>query len=343
MSVPVLDPFGIVGDPELTTLAAATDPVVAGDELARLLPYVHLRAIRVTRYKPGRRCVFEYDVEVARPGSAPEAATLIGKVRRRRSGTSAYRLQKSLWNAGFTADAEDGISVPEPIGQSHELRMWLQRKVAGRPATGLLATNGGEALAKRIAEAAHKVHQAGVPAPRHRRHTMADELRILHECLPQVARTEPQWEDRLGRVLDACDRLGSATPASPTRWIHRDFYADQVIVDGQRLWLVDFDEYCEGDPALDIGNFLGAVSEHSLRTSNDPDALVEVARAMEVRFLELSGPLVRRATIRSYELLTLVRQIYVSTKFADRRPWTGRLLELCEERLGLAARAPVRA
>jgi hypothetical protein len=337
----VRDPFGVTADRELSTLALAIDPVAVQRQLGRELPrlagehgFVRVWAIRVTRYKPGRRCVIEYDVGVERPGYPAEDVTLIGKVRRRRSGRSGYRLLDSLWAAGFGVDAQDGVLVPEPIGMVPEFRMWLQRKASGRVASQLLAAPGGDALARRIAEAAHKLHQAGVPAPRERRHAMADELRILHECLPRVAQAEPRWDQRIKRLLVACDRLGSATPDSPSRWIHRDFYGDQVIVDGERLYLIDFDEYCEGDPALDVGNFLGAITEYGLRRLGDPDALEDVSRAMEGRFVELSGE-AHRAAIRAYEVLTLVRQVYVSWRIPDRRPFTASLLNLCEERLGI--------
>jgi aminoglycoside phosphotransferase (APT) family kinase protein len=209
--------------------------------------------------------------------------------------------------------------------------MWLQRKVQGRVATDLLAATGGEDLVRRIAEAAHKLHRAGVLAKR--RHTMADEVRILHERLPSVARSEPRWEGRIERLLDACDHLGAGTPEPEPCGIHRDFYADQVIVAGPRLCLIDFDLYCEGDPALDIGNFLGHIREQSLRSLGDPEALASLEVAMEERFVELAGEETRHA-VRTYKLLTLARHIHLSTLFPERRSFTSSLLELCEEYLG---------
>lgn len=344
MTVVVVDPFGVAADPEMRALTSAIDPVAAQEQFGRRLPrlagpdgFVAVRAIRVTRYKPGRRCVIEYDVEVERPGHATRKVALIGKIRRRRSGKSGYRVLDSLWDGGFGADAKDGIVVPEPIGVVPEFRMWLQRKAPGRVATGLLAAPGGKALARRIAEAAHKLHEAGVEDERGRRHSIADELRILHECLPLVARAKPHWEARIERLLDACDRLGRAVPKPAARWVHRDFYGDQVIVDGERLCLIDFDEYCQGDPAVDIGNFLGAVTEYSFRTMHDPHALADVARALEDRFVELSGE-ARRGPVRAYALLTLVRQIYVSARIPERRAFTAGLLDLSEEKLGVGAR-----
>ena len=331
----------VAADPELTSLEAALDPATAERHFGRKLPrlagrdgFVRVRNVRLARYKPARRCVVEYDVDVERPGRPPERVTLLGKIRRRRSGRSSYRLLDAFWNMGFNADAEDAIAVPEPIAVVPELRVWLQRKVSGRVATDLLAAPDAEVLARRIAEAAHKVHRAGVPAPHGRRHTMADELRILHECLPHVALIEGHSRERIERLLDACDRLGSASPNSPPRWIHRDFYGDQVIVDGDRLYLIDFDQYCEGDPAVDVGNFLGCTAEYSLRTFGDPDALEHVGRALEDAYLEQSVG-VRREAIRAYMLLTLVRHVYICTRIPGRHRFTADLLSLCEERFDL--------
>lgn len=343
MSIAVLDPFGAATDSEMPSLALAVDPCVMERKLRRLPRlsgehgFVQLRAIRVTRHKPGRRCLIEYDVDVAQPGAAPEPITLIGKVRAGRPGRSDYRLLNALWNAGFAADSPDGISVPEPIGPVPKLRMWLQRKVSGRVGTALLDGPRGTALARQIAEAAHKVHRARVPAER--RHTMDEELRVLHDSLPRVGRIEPRWTPRVERLLDACDRLGATTPQPVLCGIHRDFYPDQVIVDGRRIYLIDFDLYCEGDAGLDIGNFLGHVTEQSLRTLGDPGALAEVERAMEERFVELSGE-ATRAAVRNYATLTLARHVFLSTLFPERRRLTGSLLELCEERLGLPLSVP---
>jgi hypothetical protein len=338
VDVALIDSLGVTNDPAMSSLAAALDPAEVRRRFRGRLRRVtgenglpRLRTIRVTRYKPGRRCVIEYDLEVERPDAAPEMVTLIGKVRRLRSGKSGYRLLSALWEAGFGADSADGITVAEPIGVVPEFRMWLQRKVQGQVATDLLAAPGGEDLVRRIAEAAHKVHRAGVLAKR--RHTMNDELRILHERLPSVARSEPRWAGRIQRLLDACDRLGAGTLEAEPCGIHRDFYADQVIVAGRRLCLIDFDLYCEGDPALDIGNFLGHIREQSLRSLGDPEALADLEVAMEERFVELAGEQTRPA-VRAYKLLTLARHVHLSTLFPERRPFTGNLLEMCEEYLG---------
>src|SRR5262249_1258963 len=94
-----------------------------------------------------------------------------------------------------------------------------------------------------------------------------------------------------------------------------------------------------GDPGLDIGNFVGHVTEQSLRTLGDARALADREETLQERFGELSGK-AARAAARAYALLTLVRHIYLSTQFPQREPFTEAVLELCEQRLGIGGRAP---
>jgi len=121
--IPVADPFGATVDPALPTVARALDPSVVATEFKRGLPRlagedgrVDLKAIRVIRHKPGKRCVILYDVRVERPKVKREKTMLIGKVRARRFGTEGFRSQEAFWKAGFFKGCADGIAVPEPIG-----------------------------------------------------------------------------------------------------------------------------------------------------------------------------------------------------------------------------------
>jgi aminoglycoside phosphotransferase (APT) family kinase protein len=297
--------------------------------LAALTPPV-LRAIRTVRYKPGRRCLIEYDLEVTRRDGPPEVVTLVAKARARGADTGTFRLLQALRARGFDEASADGIAVPEPVAVIPELGVWLQRKARGTAATAGLAEPNGVLLARRLADAVHKVHEAGVAA--RRRHTMADELQLLHQGLEALGETRPEWVRRLRQLLSACDRLGAATPRQAPRGIHRDFYPDHALLEAERLYLLDFDLYCEGDPALDVGNCIAHITEQSLRTQGDPGVLADRETALEDRFVELAGAPARHA-VRAYALLTLARHVYLSTQFADRQAFTAKLLELCEHRL----------
>ena len=334
-----LDPFNVKDDPSMPTAKLALNPVEVQKRLERfLLPRLiranesaYLNSITVTRHKPGRRCVIEYGIRLLQPGHVKQDVTLIGKIRARHSQGDIYRLQEELWQQGFDIDSDDGISIPEPIGRIKDFKMWLQRKIAGDEVWNLLASPNGVQYAYKVAEAAHKIHKTSIATSR--THSMADELRILHERLPVVAKQQDQYSGRIKRILDACNRLGASLDDPEPCGIHRDFYQDQIICSNERFYIIDFDLYCAGDPALDIGNFTAHITEQSLRSLDDAKALLPVEQAMEERFVELAGEKTRQA-IRAYATLTLVRLIYISTLFEERRLYTGALLTLCEERLG---------
>lgn len=346
----VSDPFGAQQDKELPAILAALDFETARHEFKRRLPRLSgegklkLKSIRVTRHKPGRRAVVEYDVLVRKPDALEEDVTLIGKLRARRSGNEGFRQLEQFWNAGFDAQSNDGLSVPEPVGVITEFKMWFQRKVAGVTTEDVFAKASEAdsiALAKRVAEAIHKLHRAGVPTEKS--HTMADELRILRECFAKVAAGKPTWTGRIAKLQLACEALGASLGDVKTCGIHRDFYSAQVIVgdrtDGTdatnrsaRLWLIDFDLYCQGDPGLDVGNFIGHITEQALRERGDLRALVAVEKALENRFVELSGEATRES-VRAYTTLTLARHIFLSTRFPERAHLTEQLMRLCEQRL----------
>lgn len=332
----VYDPFHASADPALPTLANALNPELAREKLKHGLPRLsgegrlHLKSIRVVRHKPGKRCVVEYDVKFKPVDGADQKLTLIGKVRARRSGNEALRQLEAIWHAGFAVDASDGICVPEPIGVIPDFKMWFQRKVPGETATALLAGPDGPKLARRIAEAAQKLHQAKLPTEK--KHSMADEIRILRECMEKLALLQPVWQTRLGSLMARAENLAASCIPMQTCGIHRDFYSSQVIVGGSQLCVIDFDLYCQGDPGLDIGNFIGHLLEAGVRDPTTAAAQAAVAQAMEERFVELNGGAIRES-VRAYTTLTLIRHVFLSTQFPERAHTTGPLLELCERRL----------
>lgn len=316
----------LLTDSTLAFLAPAFDPAWVAPRLEQVLGRsLSLHDIRLLRHKPGRRCLIAYDLELAGE-SGP--MTVVGKVRSRGLDHHSYELQSKLWHSGFDDASADGVLVPEPLGVMPEMNLWLQRWVPGEVATGLLPEDVN--LAERIAAAIAKLHQAGIPT--RKSHTPADEIRILQERLPRVLHSYPQWQERIEQVLQASAALAETLPQATTTGIHRDFYPDQVLVRGDRLYLLDLDLYCQGDPALDIGNFIAHLSEQSLRTYGHPDAFVEKETTLVEAFCQGSRA-ISRGAIAVYKTLTLVRHIYISTLHPTRRATTAPLLALCEARL----------
>lgn len=320
-------------DPALPLLATALDPTQATTAIASSKHFrgaaVQVETVELRRLKPGKRAVLDYTLAITWPDGRSETLAAIGKMRAGRPPRTAYQRAKAVWTSGFDSFSADGISVPEPLGTVPALGLWLQRRVEGRLATDLLAAPEGAAVAQRIADAAVKLHRAGVPAER--THSAADELAILVRVLGDVAARRPDLSAHLRRLLDASARL-AGTLDEPSTGIHRDFYADQVIVNGPRLYLLDFDLYCQGHAALDLGNFAGHLAEHAVRVPALRTPLAAAEAALEARYVAHAGEPARQP-MRIYAALTLARHVYLSTTVAGRAETTAAVLAEAEARM----------
>ncbi|MEZ5417542.1 MAG: hypothetical protein R2708_09375 [Vicinamibacterales bacterium] len=256
----------VAADPALPHLDAALTPVVAARAIGAAKHFagaeIAIRSAVLVRHKPGRRAVLAYTMDVAWPDGRVERVPAIAKMRAARPPRTAYRLLRALWRGGFSAASPDGISVPEPLGVVPALGLWLQRRVEGPVATDLLATPAGPVLARRVAAAAFKLHHAGI-APE-KAHGPAAELAILERVIAEGRRVRPDLSAGCDRLLDGCRRLAGAL-ADPVTAIHRDFYADQIVVDGERLVLLDFDLYCEDTPDSTSATSPGTWSSRAAR------------------------------------------------------------------------------
>jgi aminoglycoside phosphotransferase (APT) family kinase protein len=338
--VPVVNPYDFSQDQNMSSfLLQALNPQEVEPLLTDMLSNqfsksveARLRKINVLRYKPNRRCLVEYEIEVKSGNNPHNVITLIGKARSKGPDFSTYNLVRDLWNSGFDSNSADFISVPQPIGIIPELHMWFQKKIPGIPAIDPLVRSNYDSLnlAGRIAEAIDKVHRTH--NPKNLEHTIFDELKILDERLTKVAEEKPLWKTRIERLLSACRSLTRYVPEPKTANIHRDFYHDQVIVDGHRIYVTDFDNYCKGDPALDIGNFKAHLEEYALRKNDDVSSLSNLEEVFVQRFLELSGKS-KRFSVEAYTAFTLARHIWISTQFPSRGHLTEALISLCERRL----------
>lgn len=329
-NIKITYPFSVIDDLALSNVSMAIDANFAKDAITPIIRQAFrddgltLSSIRVQRHKPGRRCLLKYSFVKTDSG---RKVTVLGKIHAKSRHDRSFRLQQGLWESDFDYHSADGISVARPLGTVPEVQMWLQECVPGTVSWGALSGPNGETIAARIAEAAHKLHQADIITERV--HTIEDELQILEEKLPQVVRLMPQLKSRIDVVLAKCRELANSIPITQQTGIHRDFYPDQVLVDGDRFFLLDHDLYCMGDPNLDIGNFIGHLIEYSLRKYGTPGMFAAGQSALVERYCSLRKDSLS-TVIDAYSNLTLVRHIYLSTRIAGRSHSTLQILDYCE-------------
>jgi aminoglycoside phosphotransferase (APT) family kinase protein len=125
-------------------------------------------------------------------------------------------------------------------------------------------------------------------------------------------------EHELAKVDRWCEEIATVVPARSVRrrmqslaarlsplpgtLIHRDFYYANVVWDGARVWLLDFDELGVGDPAFDLGHFLAHLEVLAYRATGDFTAYADAAG----RFLGACRP-VEADRLRLYRAYTFVK------------------------------------
>jgi aminoglycoside phosphotransferase (APT) family kinase protein len=125
--------------------------------------------------------------------------------------------------------------------------------VQGSPDAGRSVSLLGQAL--RVLHDSSAVEQSGVLAQLPAHSFAAEAVSVLRAgeliraLLPSVGRA---YDALVAAVVDRLERQTGA----PMTFLHGDLKADNLLVDGDRVRILDLDRSCVGDPALDLGKFL---------------------------------------------------------------------------------------
>lgn len=320
-------------DPALPWLFDALSETAVADGLGRLWEErkVRVRRVRIERlgYTPGARAAFDYQVlgESRRTGE-PELRQLIGKMHAKKPAARLFAGSWALWQA-----ARGRVDLAPPIGFVAPLNLTFQERVPGQRLGGLAGAPAFTQHARRTARALAQLH--GLEFPLWTRRKPAEEagvvLRwaaVLLAVRPDLARRIEQLRDRL-----VCELETRTTLKGP---VHGDFHHTNVLVDGDRITIIDLDEMAFGDPLLDVGRFMASTRIPSLRTFGTVDGLHDARETFLAEYLRRNPDDERRA--RMFEAATLFTA--AASAFRIQRPrWHEEveiLLEEAERTFGMA-------
>jgi thiamine kinase-like enzyme len=290
----------------------------------RLLHSHRLTNISLLRHKVDRRALLAYEWHssdgVTNGGRPP---VLLGKVRMKGFDDRTFRLHQRLWAGAFGPQSADMIHVAFPVAAIPELRMWMQLRMPGSTAAERLESNGGRD-ACRVADALYKLHHAAVEWDRE--HSVGDEVRILDERLERLLIERHDLSAPLARVRQHCRQLAGCLSPQARVLLHRDFYQDQVLIDGDRVTLIDLDLASWGHAAIDVGNYIAHLMELGLRSQGDLHAFAEPIQLFQAQYCRRAECLSEH-DIQIGITLSLARHLSLSRQFPERWHTTERLLE----------------
>jgi len=316
--------IGSTNLPEMALLVGAINPGLFGKGYT-------LRGMRIELAHYGRyeRCVLRYwlDGENKRTGDV-QTRLAYGKV----AGGDSHQLTQAVTDALKDWIKKSGqpdlFRVPEIYGYWPALKMLLMEALPGEASFSrllrervwlkgipLLGTPHLEEAIKTAARVAASFHGSGIALGPER--TFSDEIHSLQEEIDRIRAVLPAVGDQLDAWLKTIASAGAQQPAAPLQFSHGDFTYTQFIYQEGVTGLVDFDNVCQAEPALDLGQFL-AYLRFNIRKEElpgapfPPGAIDELDAIFLDEYFAHSGDWVGdaqslRARIKIYEMLSLIR------------------------------------
>jgi ABC-type multidrug transport system fused ATPase/permease subunit/Ser/Thr protein kinase RdoA (MazF antagonist) len=311
-------------DAELPTLAAATSPARMADVLPDVLPDALRRNVAVeevdvavARYPRRGRCLLRYALHGAleTDRGLPVTPVVYGRL-----GGCGGPVEPLLAELKDELSHAGGLRIPRFLGRVPELDLALFEAIPGEPRVARLLAAHPNGAADELDSAIDTC--AGVAARLHRaRHrlqgerTLAGDIDSLEAGVATVHRFAPDLGGRLEEWLGATAERGDALPPLAPGLAHGDYTHTQVMFHDGGCGLVDFDDVCVAEPALDLGAFCAYLRVACRKVSPEHDARAAGDRLCE-RFLQAYADAggtpaedlpALRGRVALYEAVTLAR------------------------------------
>jgi hypothetical protein len=297
---------------ELVAFGMLTDPEQAREFLERSLrgaspAYRDVRigsfTSEIARYKRGDRCTILYHLEYASelPTEVHAPPLVVAKTTKQEKGRNAFESLSALWNASFGRNGP--VRIAEPIAYDADLKVFIQGPVWEEQTLAELFLSALEkgtpealealnAAMRKTAEGLAALHQSGVEIGQ--TVTWADEMAEIEDSLFPLCTVFPEIASDAEPFLERMRSLEDATPTDPLVPSHGTFRPVQVLLNKGELSFIDFDSFCQSEPARDLSMFLASMMSISLAPpasdkGKDPDPTLMDPDHWETRFQRVSS------------------------------------------------------
>jgi thiamine kinase-like enzyme len=282
----------------LTSMTYLTDPEESRSFLTRNIragsPKYHDLEIqasnpKVVRYKPGSRCTVLYHLEYPQNISpAPDWPELvIAKTYRNEKGKIAFDGMVALWNSSLASSGT--VQIAEPLAYNEQERVMIQGPIreeitlkkfmtaAFRTGTPETIEELNQVLRKTAAGLA-ELHGSNVSLGKV--WNWDDELAEVEERIERLSTSHSGLTEAAHPLLDRLKKLAEVSPPDPNVPSHGSFRPAQVLLYKDQIGFIDFDTFCQSEPANDLALFLSALMSIAM-TNTDFDETRDSGSTMD--------------------------------------------------------------
>ncbi len=245
-----------------------------------------LRSIsyEVLGYRLERRAVLRLHISMIDQATGSDSVkSIIVKVVRPDNIERAFRAQESVRAALLSSAGDAKFAVPLILAVDLKQGVYFMEDMPGKSLCDLTGTDGfvrGCIRTQQLLDVMHRSVNGNWP-----QYTSTNEIEELERKLEMLGGFYPEQAVKGTEIMFRLRDLKPTTDAhSGSGTIHRDFYDKQLIIDGESVALLDFDNLAIGDRAQDYGNFLGHCRLRQLQephnSQNINSGAMEFAAAM---------------------------------------------------------------
>ena len=244
---------------------------------------------KVVRYKPGSRCTVLYNLEYPQnklPAQQwPEL--VVAKIYRGQKGKNAFDSMMAMWNSPLGTNGT--VSIAEPLAYNEQERVLIQGPIreeitlkkfmiaafqAGTPE----AIEELNEVMKKTAIGLAELHRSNIALGE--KWDWEDEMSEVRERIQRLSTAYPDLAQAADPLLDRIQQLAEASAPDPLVPSHGSFRPAQVLMYKGQIGFIDFDSFCQSEPANDLALFLSTVMSLGM-TSSDFDEVRDSGSTMD--------------------------------------------------------------
>ena len=227
--------------------------------------------LQLAQVVPEHRACARVELSFRAGRAAPlEFRTLYVKTDSEHRGALTHAVMQALHRSAAQADGR--LLTPQPILWQGDCGLHWQAALPGTPLLDASPQVGASA-SMRVGALLAALHSVAVPAPRV---VVAQEwLERLGLVAHTLVLVEPRWQRAVRALAGSLAANVKTIATTPNVTLHGDLHPRNVLIDGDRLGLIDLDSVRHGPAIADLGDWIADAVYRALLGGHDvADALV---------------------------------------------------------------------